>query len=393
MSASTSGRSVFSGLRSPAVCGALGHPDPARVRAMMTFFPGRTLQVVHEDQSSVLAMDRDPLRWGRSGALGLGRTHGLAWIEGVPWSPGAASWEEAAVRGACGLAVEGRRRLVHSSVNGLGPVYWMTDGDAVYFATRIDPLVQTSPRQLSIDWDAWSSIITLRFPASDRTPFAEVRRLPPCSTLTWRRGAAVAVQERWPWAQVEPHLDRHEVGEALAASLRATVAGVGQPALVPLSGGRDSRMLAVAFAEAGLAERAITVSDDEGDRFEEGPARMVAESLGLEHDKRRARPEDYPRNWRVRARAVEHQFVDHAWLVPLARYVARRDLPVSDGFAIDTLLGWGNRFFTPETIDVSDPRRASLALFDSMRRYGRADLALAEPLRETVVERSRALFL
>lgn len=375
------------GLRSPLVCGALGRYDPARVRRIAVAFDREDVHVVHEDAGSMLAMDREPVRWGG------GPTTGLGWIEALPWRGGATTWQEASRLGACGLVVDGRSRRLHSSVNGLGAIYWMSEGNALYFASRIDPLVQAAPGPLTIDWDAWASIISMRFPGADRTPFAEVRRLQPHATLGWRRRQARLDAPSWPWAQAEPHLDHREAGAALAQSLRDTVAAVGSPVLVPLSGGRDSRMLACVFAEAGLAARAVSVSDDEGGSFEEDLAAPVAAALGLECDVLRAAPSNYPRNWITRARLVEYQFVDHAWLVPLSRYVAQQHLPVSDGFAIDVLLGRGNRFFTPETLDPRDPRRASLALFDSMRRYGKAHLALAEHLREPVVERARALFL
>ena len=374
-------------LPSPLVCGALGRYDRARVDAIAAALGHDDVRIVHEDPTSVLAMDREPLRWG-------GRRHqGLGWIEALPWQDGASDWQDASRRGACGLVLDGRHRRLHSSVNGLGSIYWIVDGDALYFASRIEPLVRTSPRLLSIDWDAWSSIIALRYPASDRTPFAEVRRLQPWSTLTWRRGRAVRDAPAWPWAEVERTLSGPEAGEALAESLRETVARVGRPTLVPLSGGRDSRMLAAAFAEAGLAARAVSVSDDEGGDFEEALARPVAEALGLDLEVLRAAAGNYPRNWETRARLVEHQFVDHAWLVPLSRHLAQQDLPVSDGFAMDILLGRGSRFFTPETLDRSDPRRATLALFDSVRRFGHAHLALADHLHAPLVDRARGLFL
>jgi hypothetical protein len=79
--------------------------------------------------------------------------------------------------------------------------------------------------------------------------------------------------------------------------------------------------------------------------------------------------------------------------VPLSRYVARQDLPISDGLAMDTMLGQGTRFFTPDTLDRADSARASLALFDSMRQYGRGHLALADHLRGPAEDRARTLFL
>lgn len=378
---------VFGAERSPLVCGALGRYDRDRVRRIADAFGSDDVRVVHEDSASVLAMDRDPLLWGS------GHSSGLGWIEALPWQVGPTSWEEASRRGACGLVVEGRHRRLHSSVNGLGAIHWMSEGNALYFASRIDPLVQASPRLLTIDWDAWSSIIALRFPGADRTPFAEIRRLQPYAALGWRPPQVRVEAPTWPWAETEQQLGHPEVGEVLAQGLRDTVAAVGRPVLVPLSGGRDSRLLVCAFAEAGRAARTVSVSDDEGGAFEEDLAGPVAAALGLERDLLRAASANYPRNWLARARLVEYQFVDHAWLVPLSRYVAHQQLPVSDGFAIDVLLGHGSRFFTAATLDRNEPRRASLALFDSMRRYGQADLALAESLRDPVVSRARDLFL
>ncbi len=372
-------------LRSPLVCGALGRYDLGRIRRTAAAL-GHDVQVVHQDETSALAMDREPIRWGGA------RRAGLGWIEALPWAGRAASWQEASQAGACGLVIEGRDRRVHSSVHGLGAIYWMSESNALYFASRIDPLVQGAPGPLTIDWDAWSSIITMRFPGADRTPFAEIRRLAPYATLGWRRHRATIESPPWPWTQTEQHLGDREAGEVLAQSLRDTVAAVGRPTLVPLSGGRDSRMLACAFGEAGLAARTVSVSDDEGAAFEEDLAAPVAATLGLEWDVLRAAAANYPRNWLTRARLVEYQFADHAWLVPLSRHLAQQSLPVSDGFAIDVLLGRGKRFLTPETQDASDPRRATRALFDSMRRYGKAHRALVEHLHEPVLARARDLF-
>lgn len=367
------------------MCGALGSYDRDRVRRLAAAL-NADARVVHEDAESILLLDREPLRWqGR-------RQRGLGWIEGTAWRGGASDWDEASRSGACGLVIEGRRRYLHSSVNGLGSVYWMRDGDAVYFASEIDPLVQATSGPFSIDWDAWASIIVLRFPAGERTPFAEISRLEPFSVLHRRRRRFRPHSPTWPWAEVEPRLDRTSAAEAMLYGFRQEVAALDAPAAVPLSGGRDSRMVACLLAEAGKASGALTVGDDEGDTFEEDLAAPVAAALGIPHERLRAQPEQYPANWEERARLVEHQFVDHAWLVPLAQRIGGAGEPVADGFAIDALLQRGSRFYTPETLDHRHPRRASLALFDSMRRYGLAHLAVADRFRRPLIVRAWELF-
>ena len=344
-------------------------------------------RVVHQDDDSILVLDREPLRWRGEGQ------EGLAWIEGLAWRGGAAPWHEASRQGACGLALEGGRRYLHSSVNALGPIYWTADRGCAYFASRIDPLARTAARPLSVDWDAWASILTLRFAAGERTPFAEIRRLEPFSVLGRRWGRFRSRSAAWPLLGVEPHLDGPAAAELLVDALRSEVAALEGPVAVPLSGGRDSRMVACLLAEAGKASVAISASDDEGDSFEEDLAAAVAASLGLPHERLRATAEAYPDNWEERALAVEHQFVDHAWLVPLAQRAAGAGLTLSDGIAIDTVLLRGSRFYEPETLDLRRPRKATLALFDGLRHYGKGDLALAESLRAPLVGRARDLIV
>jgi len=387
--AETAAASLSAASGGPVACGALGRYDRDRVLRMAAAFE-RAPRPVHEDEDSILMLDREPLRWSGS------RQRGAGWIQGDLWrrGPGVSDWRAAARRGACGLVVDGRRRFVHSAVNGLAPVYWLEDGGATYFSSRIEPLVRSSPSRLSIDWDAWASIIALRYPLGSRTPFAEIRRLEPFSTLRRRFQRTRLESPTWPWAEIEPHLDLDAGAEATVAALRHSLAPLEGAILCPLSGGRDSRLLLSILAGPKRASlTALTVSDDEGAPFEEDLAAGVAKTLGIAHERVGARIEDYPAEWDERARRVEHQFVDHAWLVPLGRRVAGAGSPVPDGYALDTLMQTGVRFHTPEVLDISDPRASNLALFESLRQYGLAHLALEKRFHEPILSRSRDQFL
>jgi hypothetical protein len=372
--------------RAPVVCGALGGYSRERVLAMGAAC-GAERDPAHEDASSILLLDREPLRW--SG----GRQRGLGWIDGGLWRQGATDWEGAARRGACGFVVEGRRRYLHSSVSGLGPIYWMEDRGATYFASRIEPLAETSPNRLSVDWDAWAAIIALRYPLGERTPFAEIRRLGPASTLQRPRPRSRVKASRWPWTEIEPTLAVEQGAEAAAAALRDALAPLEDEVVCPLSGGLDSRLLLATIASLGRASPlALTVSDDEGGRFEQDLAAPVAGKLGVPWEEIGAGAESYPAEWEERARRVEHQFVDHAWLVPLAHSVEGRSAPVLDGFALDSLQQTGARFHTPEVVGPSSPRAGSRALFDSLRRYGLAHQALEPRFEAPLIERARSQF-
>jgi hypothetical protein len=79
--------------------------------------------------------------------------------------------------------------------------------------------------------------------------------------------------------------------------------------------------------------------------------------------------------------------------VPLARRIDGATVPVLDGGAIDVTFQAGDRFYTAAALDTSKPRQASHALWETVRRFGHAQMALAERYREQVVERAREQFM
>lgn len=372
--------------RAPIACGALGRYDPDRLRRMAELLGAGAF--VHEDDSSALILDREPVEWSGN------RQRGLGWAEGDARRPPTrfAGWTAAAEAGICGLVLDGRRRFLHSAVNGLAPLYWLEQGGAVYFASRIDPLVRTSPSRLSIDWDAWASIVALRFPAANRTPFAEISRLPQSSTLRRRFGDARMKEERWSWAEIEPHQGLEAAAEGAAAALEELLAPLPGGIVCPLSGGRDSRLLLGALARDGRIAATATVPDDEGDTHEEDLAAPVAAAFEVPHERLRGEAAEYPADWEERAARVEYEFVDHAWLVPLVRRVAESPTPVPDGFAIDVFASGGRNFYRPGHFDDSSPRAATAAMFEALRQYGHAHLALEESLQEPLISRARELW-
>jgi hypothetical protein len=371
--------------RAPLACGALGSFDRDRVLRMAAAIEA---EPAHEDGDSILMLDREPVAWSGGGARGLG------WIEADLWRQGPVSgWEAAARRGLTGMVVEGRRRFLHTAVNGVAPLYWMEDGGATYFASRIDPLVRAAPGRFSIDWDAWAAIIALRNPLGGRTPFAEVSRLGPFRTLQRRRGRGRVKAPSWAWTEIEPDGGLERAADGVAEALSESLGRLPGGLVCPLSGGRDSRLLCCTLAAEGRVARAVTGSDDEGEEMEERLAAPVAELLEIPQEQVPGYPERYPADWEERARRVEYQFVDHAWLMPVAQRLEGLETPVPDGFVVDSLLQSGTHFSPPEVFESRRGRTRRLALFDALRRYGKAHLALAEGLRGATVSRAREQFL
>jgi hypothetical protein len=257
------------------VCGALGNYDYERVQRVAKALESG-LQLAHQDGESILMIDSEPLAWNGSLECGLG------WIEGEVWRGGASEWRQAARRGACGLAIHGRRRFIHSTITGLASIYWIDGDRATYFASRIDALAQTSPTALSIDWEPSPRYLPFAIRSENARHLPRSARLAPFSTLHRRFGQSHRQSPTWPWAELEPTEEVSSAATAVVEALGENLSSLGNGLVCPLSGGRDSRILFCILVAAKQAAVAVTVSDDEGSFYEENMAAAVAGGLGLE---------------------------------------------------------------------------------------------------------------
>jgi hypothetical protein len=376
--------------RLPLVCGALGHYDRDRVVAVARELAPE-LEVVHEDAGSILLCNRrPPIGWQE------GRRHGLCWSEqSLTVGEGTIrSWQDAAtVAAACGLVVDGRRRYVHSSVSGVGSLYYLAGRDAVYFATSIDALAMASEEPLSVDWEAWSSILATGNPINERTPFAEVRRLPPYSLLDWRRGRPRVREERWPWAEVEADLSVED-GAALAlARMREAITRIGEGRVVcPLSGGWDSRLLLRLLVETRHADlRSYTTNGEIGTDRDERFAAVVAAAFGVPNEVVPGVVERFWEEAHMGWLGTDYQLVGHPWRYPIITRLRGRPVTMVDGLALDTLAQPGERFVTGAVLRARTAHEAARALWQQLKRRNRRRgvSALAPPLASAFKARAR----
>lgn len=326
---------------SPLACGALGAYRPELldgVRAALERDPvapaGIALREAHRDASSALWLDREPIVWS------AGESTGFAWAESAPGPRRTPTGRaDAATLGACGLALEPQGPAVHSSISGVGPVHWLERDGAVYFCTRIEPLLAASEPPFDADLVAWASILTIGYPLGDETPFREVRRLAPFSTLALEGGRARVTEHAWPWAEIDPDpgpRQAERIVEALRAELGRLPAD--EPPIIPLSGGWDSRLLACLVAERGNRARAVTFNSDQGRDEDERLATRVAADLGMEHELFEAGAGRFGADLRWAADAHEHLCPLHLPGARLARALEPGPRPIVEGFAGDMLI-------------------------------------------------------
>jgi Asparagine synthase len=340
-------------------CGALGRFDLDTVeRVAKALSP--TLRIVHRDERSVLYLDCSPVSWTAD------ESRGFAWS---PWRATAPvrSWEDAACGlGANGLVVDRERRYLHSTVSGFDPLYWTSHGGAAYFATAIDPLVGGVDGPVTVDWETWAAIFCLGHPLGERTPFAEVRRLPPFARLVLNDSAPPRVEVgRWPWAEVEPRLDVASGTPAVVARLRESVSRVpGDRVACLLSGGFDSRLLlSLLCREQGRELRAFT-----HDQHRTGEARLakpVASVLGVPITTRDYDPGDFPADLRRNALLGDYQRPGNTWQQAAARLVGTGHDAVVAGHPLDGLMRPASWYMTEEMLQPG-PQTAR-ALWERLR--------------------------
>lgn len=343
--------------RVPVACGALGRFDAAALARIVAAHE-LPLGEVHREPRASLWLDREPLAGGDS----RGTRH-LSWSETLP--PG---HRRAVTPGGDGVwsltLAEGGRRTLHASQGGLLPLYWRRRGDAVYFASRVDALARSGLGPVIPDWEAWASILVCSYPHSERTPFAEIRRLAPGARIELDRGAVGVEAGALGWDASGPR-EVEAAAEAVLAELRRVIAGLdpGAPVACPVTGGWDSRLLATLLAERGLATETFTINSDRGHETDERLAPAVARVLGLPHRVIEPDPVPYDAEFDALAAALEYQSMPHFHIARLAGAVPP-GTPWADGLFGDILLK--GYLLSQRRAREPDPRVALASLFDRL---------------------------
>lgn len=314
----------------PYVCGAVGPFEQATLDLLAR--SGPAVQAVHSAPEAALLASAALAPYA-TGA----RATAYAWGGRRPETggePRANAWLRVAeTYETPGLVDEPDTVSLHTGGLGLVDVYYLQDGDAVYFSSLIEPLLALARRPYEVNWEAWAAILTLTYPLLEDTPYRQIRRLPGATALTWsRRERRLRTDRRAPrWVREEP-VDRGVTGGDLVALLHDALKPY-ERVLVPVSGGYDSRLLASVAVERKMDVESWTTSPDDGLDNDIDFARYITRELGIPHRIMPQDPAAYPQEALWAARRLEFLTSHHAWYSPFAREVHGAGRALVDGLA------------------------------------------------------------
>lgn len=240
-------------------------------------------------------------------------------------------------------AWDGRTLTAEVDRLGLFPLFYRIEPDGLVISPSLVALAR-SIRDLRVDPVALGAFLKLGFYLGEDTPFEGVHTLPAGGRLTWEGTAQMevcslpAVSSSPAW---DDAIDQYNALLDAAIARRAT----DLPFALPLSGGRDSRRLALDLLRHDLVpQTTVTCSGRSRKSGDVEPARRLSRALGLDH--RVVPPGDEISCEREKNIWTHLCSDEHAWQVPLRSWLSGRYPVIYDGLGGGAL---GRAAFESET--------------------------------------------
>lgn len=228
--------------------------------------------------------------------LGLWSGRPIRWEAGDradgtgPLDPGlyrqpAHRWAEDLDGRCAAVAYDDADRSLSARADPLGayPLYRVDSGGATWLSNRAEPLRALAGSR-TIDLDALAGLLGGGWPLGGAPAWRDVRRLEP-GVLTLHPRSPERHRELLPAADTAAMCgagwDAAEAARLLVEELRALADWPGRPSLVPVTGGRDSRLVLAAALRAGIDFTAATGGAPDAPDVVAG--RELARVAGVEH--------------------------------------------------------------------------------------------------------------
>jgi asparagine synthase (glutamine-hydrolysing) len=181
---------------------------------------------------------------------------------------------------------------------GIKPLYYVTLGKQVLFASEIKSLLQHPECPRRLDEEALAELFTFRYVPSPKTLFQGIQKLPPAHWMLITRGG-VRIERFWDWVPRERKkwkeaelIEEYQVllEDAVRLQMRSDV-----PLGLFLSSGIDSGVLLAIMSKYSLGPvQAFTIGFQDGEKTNEvEDAKDLARRFGADHYYQMLGPEDY----------------------------------------------------------------------------------------------------
>ncbi len=170
---------------------------------------------------------------------------------------------------------------------GKKPLYWTVHHETVWFCSELKGLLAANVVSQQIDPLSLALYFRTDAVPTPRAIFQGVNKLEPGTAMSWTRGAVEKTWRFWSCPPGEMSVDAPSavagLGERVDRAVRDRLVS-DVPLGLFLSGGLDSAVVAESAArQSPGALKAFTVGFEERSHDEREAARLVAQSLGLEH--------------------------------------------------------------------------------------------------------------
>jgi hypothetical protein len=264
---------------------------------------------------------------------------------------------------------DGRTLVVQGDPYGFHPLFYFCTADSIGIATSVLRLLSLGA-PAEPDYDALALFIRLGFYVGDDTPFRAIRTLPPGGRLEWQEGVLAASGE--PWSGKSQVLSRDDAIDAYIVAFRRALERRlprDDRAVVPLSGGRDSRHILLELCELRRRPKCAVTIPRYPPRApeDERVASILAARADVPHVLLDQPPDrlgaELRKNWLTHLCADEH-----AWYMRLVDYLETEATIVYDGTG--GALSVAGRFLSPNTVRLFGEGKFSELADRLIRKFG-----------------------
>lgn len=255
--------------------------------------------------------------------------------------------------------------IVNNDRYGFYPIYYTYEKDSIILSPSI-PVILRECSVVEIDFTALSVFLRLGFYVGNDTPFLNIKAIPPNCEMTWPGIELNVVKGHGTISSNQITLSQKEAVEIYCSLFQKSIerrAPQSEDYSMPLSGGRDSRHIALELCKQGYKPRAFVTSGRFDNLYTEDVkiAGVLAKELDVDHVivKQERKPVDavYRKNFLTGLCADEH-----AWYLQVSDALASLTKITYDGIAGDMLSGRIGAFPSETTVNLfSSGNKAAIA--------------------------------